>query len=157
MTLVDELVAVRAGVLDAASEVPAEERDTPFVGHWTIKDLLAHLAGWDYASMEAVVDLIAGRLPAFYDEYDPGWASYNQKLIETYGTEEWDELLSLLQESQAAFLDAVAGLSEEEVMAARGPAWRGRDISLHAVLRAAVRDESEHLQQIRSFVASIGA
>jgi hypothetical protein len=62
-----------------------------------------------------------------------------------------------LQESQAAFLDAVSGLSEEEMAAARGPAWRGHDISLHSVLRAAVRDEREHLQQIRSFVTSIGA
>jgi hypothetical protein len=157
MTLVDELISVRAGILDAASEIPAEERATPFVGHWPIKDLLAHLAGWDYTNVEAAVDLRSGRLPAFYDDYDPGWASYNQELIETYGTEEWDELMSLLKESQAAFLDAIADLGEEEVAAARGPAWRGHDISLLSVLRAAVRDESEHLQQIRSFVASIGA
>jgi hypothetical protein len=157
MTLVDELVAIRAAIVDKASEIPVEERGTPFVGHWTIKDLLAHLAGWDYANVDAVADLRAGCLPAFYDEYDPGWGSYNQKLVEKYGTEDWDELLRLLQDSQAAFFDAVAGLSEEDVAAARGPAWRGHDISLHSVMRAAVRDESEHLQQIRSFVASIGA
>jgi hypothetical protein len=148
---------VRAGILEATSEIPVRQRNTPFVGHWTIKELLAHLAGWDYANVKAVADLRAGRMPAFYEEYDPGWASYNQKLVERYATEAWEGLLSLLQESQAAFLDAVSGLSEEEMAAARGPAWRGHDISLHSVLRAAVRDEREHSQQIRSFVASIGA
>jgi hypothetical protein len=107
--------------------------------------------------VKAVADLRSGRLPAFYEEYDPGRASYNQKLIEGYGTEAWERLSSLLKESQAAFLDAVSGLSEEEMAAARGPAWRGHEISLNSVLRAAVRDEREHLQQIRSFVASIGA
>jgi hypothetical protein len=157
LTLVEELIAVRAGILEATSEIPPEQSDTPFVGHWTIKDLLAHLAGWDYANVKAVADLRSGRLPAFYEEYDPGRASYNQKLIEGYGTEAWERLSSLLKESQAAFLDAVSGLSEEEMAAARGPAWRGHEISLNSVLRAAVRDEREHLQQIRSFVASIGA
>jgi hypothetical protein len=96
------------------------------------------------------------RLPAFYDEYDPGWASYNRKLIDRYGSKEWEGLLSSLRKSQGAVVEAFAGLTAEDMAAARGPRWRGREISLHSVLRAAVKGETEHLRQVRSFVASSG-
>jgi hypothetical protein len=38
MTLVDELVVVRADIVDSASQIPAAQRNTPFVGYWA-KDL----------------------------------------------------------------------------------------------------------------------
>jgi hypothetical protein len=62
MTLVDELLIVRADIVDAAPEIPAAQRNTPFVGHWAIRDLLAHLAGWDYTTIDAVADALAGVL-----------------------------------------------------------------------------------------------
>ena len=45
--LIAELIAARREMLDAASALPQVEQDTVFLGAWTVKDLLAHLVGWD--------------------------------------------------------------------------------------------------------------
>src|SRR5690606_38655529 len=80
--LIDAFLRGREDLLGAAERIAAPERRTPFVGHWSVMDVLAHLVGWDYTNVEAIEATRAGRLPAFYRHYDPGWAGYNQALIE---------------------------------------------------------------------------
>ncbi len=49
--VIAELIAARREVLDAASALLRLSRDTVFLGVWTVKDLLAHLVGWDQAGL----------------------------------------------------------------------------------------------------------
>ena len=70
--LIDAFVRVREMLLREADAVPAELRQTPFVGHWNLMDVLAHLVGWDYTNVNAIEELKAGTTPSFYRHYDPG-------------------------------------------------------------------------------------
>jgi hypothetical protein len=45
--LVANLVEARKNILNTASALPAKQRDEIFLGSWSVKDLLAHLIGWD--------------------------------------------------------------------------------------------------------------
>ena len=62
--VLDALSVAREKVLSAAAALPPEKQDQVFLGIWDVKDLLAHLAGWDYANLEASQAVLAERLPA---------------------------------------------------------------------------------------------
>jgi hypothetical protein len=153
-SLIDAFVRRRALLLVAAEGVPPERRTTLFVGHWNLLDLLAHLVGWDYTNVKAIEELKAGRIPDFYRHYDPGWAAYNQQLIERYGADDWEVLREGLRQSQAAVVAALGRLTAEEMTRTLSGAGRRRPVSIAGILRAALGDEREHLRQIRAFVGA---
>ena len=85
MTRKEELIAglieVRTQILDAVSDLPPDKQDEVFLGSWSIKDLLAHLLGWDYANIDAVEDIRAGKPPRVFEHWNPDWAKYNAELV----------------------------------------------------------------------------
>jgi hypothetical protein len=152
--LIDAFVRGREALLRAAAAVPAQGRETPFVGHWNLMDLLAHLIGWDYTNLNAVEEFKAGRVPDFYSQYDPGWASFNQQLIDRYGAGDWEALLGALQRSQEAVVGMLRLLTPEEMTQELTGPGRHRPVSISSILRAAIVDEREHARQIWTFVDS---
>src|SRR5512139_3649827 len=90
----------RRELLEAAAELPPEARDEVFLGTWSVRDLLAHLVGWDYTNLEAARELVSGRQPTFLSRYDDDWKTYNAALVAKYKHNDWGEMLSALEESQ---------------------------------------------------------
>ncbi|MBI4771772.1 MAG: hypothetical protein HY784_15495, partial [Chloroflexi bacterium] len=68
--LLAELREARACLLAEAERLPPDSRDAAFLGHWSVKHLLAHLAGWDLTNLEAAGEILAGQAPAFYAHRD---------------------------------------------------------------------------------------
>jgi len=64
--LLNSLLNVRGRILAKASKLSSDDEDEVFLGTWSIKDLLAHLAGWDVTNLEAARDILKGELPGFY-------------------------------------------------------------------------------------------
>ena len=148
--LIDSLAETREAIKTAAQSVAIGRRTEPFVGAWNLCDLLAHLVGWDYTNVEAVFEFRQGKLPSFYEAHDPGWKRYNATLLERHGTDNWDALNVALSLSGQAVVTMLRTLSDDEVT--ESPVrWRGRPVSIATILRAAIRDEREHLEQIRQF------
>lgn len=152
--LVTALRDVRDQILDSSSMVTAERRDEVFLGTWDLKDLLAHLIGWDYTNVAAIGELTAGRLPAFYAAYDRDWAAFNAGLVQRYKTDDWDALVESVRGSQQAAAEALRSLPAEELERDRGLVWRDHRITLRGILNAALRDERVHSEQIRAFARS---
>jgi hypothetical protein len=150
--LVAEFLATRESLMAAAEGLPQDRRDLPFTGTWDIKDVIAHTIGWDYTNLEALPDFAAGRLPAFFARYDRDWATINAELVERYRVEDWTALMASLRGSGAAFVEALSGLSDTDLDNA--VAWNGRQVSLRSMMRAAVRDEAEHVRQIQAFLSA---
>ncbi|HWC30619.1 MAG TPA: DinB family protein [Dehalococcoidia bacterium] len=151
-SLIDEFNATRASLIAAATAVPPERRDVPFVGHWDLQDVIAHTVGWDYTNVEAIPDFAAGRLPAFFARYDADWGSINAELVACYRVEDWDALMQTLRDAQAAFVAALSDLNDTDLD--RRASWNGRQVSLRGMLRAISRDEAEHVRQIEAFLRS---
>lgn len=97
--IITELIETRRQILEAASALTPAQQDQVFLGTWSVKDLLAHLVGWDYTNREAVQAILRGKLPAFYSRYDHDWQSYNTHLVARYRREDWAELLASVEES----------------------------------------------------------
>ena len=152
--IIDAFVRMREALLREADAVPAERRTTPFVGQWNLIDVLAHLVGWDYTNINAIEELKAGTMPAFYRHYDPGWASYNRQLIDRYGSGDWQALRASIEQSQAAVVAMLRLLTPEELAREVSEPGRGRPVSLGGILHAAISDERQHLMQISAFLGS---
>ena len=152
---IDIFIRTREELLREADAVPPRLRTTPFVGRWNLMDLLAHLIGWDYTNVNAIEELKTGSIPAFYAQYDPGWASYNQQLIDRHGAEDWDELRGALRQSQEAVVGMLRLLTQEELSRELAdPGRPRRPVTIAAIVLAAIGDERDHTRQIRAFVGS---
>jgi len=149
--LISEFNRVRAELIEAASAVPPELRDDPFIGDWDLKGVVAHTVGWDYTNVTALPDFRDGRLPAFFARYDSDWAAINADLVARYRIEDWEALLVSLRDSQRAFVSAIRTLSDSDLD--NVALWGERRITLRGMMRAVSKDESQHVAQIRAFIA----
>src|SRR5688572_16499396 len=61
--IIDGLIVARQRILDAVSDLSPDKHDQVFLGTWSIKDMLAHLVGWDVTNIDAVTDIRAGHPP----------------------------------------------------------------------------------------------
>ena len=151
--LISDLIAVRKGVLDAASALAPKAQDVVFLGQWSVKDLLAHLAGWDDTNLEAVQQIRAGQLPAFYSYYDRGWKTYNARLVADYRRDRVDESLSVVEASHRNLIEFLKTVPAEEFHNDRGLRFRGYKVTIARLLQAEIDDERQHHAQVKEFIA----
>jgi len=154
--IVFELVEARRKILDTASSLPPEKHDEVFLGAWSVKDLLAHLVGWDYTNIQAVGDLLEAKLPAFYSYYDRDWKTYNARLVEEYRKDDFVELLASVEASHRELIDFLKAVPAEEFEKDRGIRSGRYKVTIARILQAEADDEKEHHSQIKEFGARNG-
>ncbi|UCC76736.1 MAG: ClbS/DfsB family four-helix bundle protein [Anaerolineales bacterium] len=133
------LVKARRKILDAASLLSPVQQDEVFLGVWSVKDLLAHLAGWDDTNVKAVEEILAGQKPRFWKHYDRDWKSYNARLVVEYKRDDFAELLAMVQESHRRLIGFLQTVPDAEYLKRR---------KIKSLLRAEIRDEEEHHRQV---------
>lgn len=150
--ILSSLVEVREHILTEASRVSDAQRDQIFLGIWSIKDLLAHLAGWDDTNREAVGYVLAGKLPPFYAHHDRDWAKYNAMLVAKYKRNDMDELIGVVRDSQRELIELVETIPPEMFSKDFGVRFRGYKVTIQRLLEAELEDEQTHLQQTVDFL-----
>jgi hypothetical protein len=150
--IVTGLTDARACILAAVAALPAEMRDEAFLGVWSVKDLLAHLVGWDYTNIEAAAEIQAAKLPSFYQHRDRDWSSYNASLIARYRTENWVEMVSAVESSHRLLIDYLGSVPPQEFCRDRGIRSGRYKVTIDRLLAVEVKDEWEHCWQIREYV-----
>jgi uncharacterized damage-inducible protein DinB len=148
--LLARLQEIRAGILEEASDLSAKKQAMVFLGRWSIKDLLAHLAGWDYTNKEAASFVMAGKL-AFYAHHDRDWAKYNDMLVAKYKRDHIDELIELVKDAQRQLIDFIQTVPLSAFNKDFGVRFRGYKVTIQRLLEAELKDEQTHLQQIIDF------
>ena len=152
------LEEARRALLAAATALPQADREIPFLGTWSAHDIVAHLAGWDAANLEAIRAVVQGRLPAFYAAYDSDWRTFNAGLVAQHKRSAFDETLLAARASHQALLDALAALPAEDLFRDHGVrSPRNRKVTAAMLLSAEARDERTHCEQIKTFAAQLPA
>jgi hypothetical protein len=149
--VMDGLRAVRGQILAAAASLTPEKQAQVFLGTWTIYDLLAHLAGWDYANLDACGAVLEGRLPAFYAHYDRDWGRYNALLVEQYRRDDLESQLALVGQSHQKLLAHLETVPPSDFIKDTGVRFHGWRVTIEKLLRAELSDEAKHLEQIAAF------
>jgi hypothetical protein len=152
--LLSNFLKARTPILHAASQLSSEAQDTIFLGTWSLKDLLAHLAGWDFTNLAAAKDIQAGKLPEFVGQRDRDWQSYNAALVAKYKRDDFEELLALVKDSHRqliAYLESIPAEDFSKDFGVRDGSYR---MMIDRLMRAEWKDEQVHLEQIRAFAAN---
>ncbi len=152
--LLSGFIETRTTIINAASQISPEIeiQDTVFLGVWSVKDLIAHLVGWDFTNLEAAKCIQAGKLPGFYAHHDKGWKTYNAGLVAKYKRDDFDELLALVRDSHSQlieYLETVPAEAFEKDFGVRS--GRGYKVTIARLLQAEWQDEKDHLKQIQDF------
>ncbi|MCK6540260.1 MAG: ClbS/DfsB family four-helix bundle protein [Anaerolineales bacterium] len=149
--IIGEMQRVRSELLTEVAGLSRRERDTVFLGIWSVRDLLAHLAGWDFANLDAAKSIIAGRLPSFYEHHDRDWQTYNAMLVRKYRRNTFREIRAILKGSQQKLVDHLQTIPPEDFNRDFGVRFRGYKVTIERLLEADVKDVRIHRQQIVDF------
>jgi len=149
--IISGLVETRRRILDAASSLSPAQQDEIFLGVWSVKDLLAHLVGWDFANLEAAKAILAGRLPNFYSYHDRDWKTYNARLVAEYKRDHFTDLLLSVEDSHQSLIDFLKTIPGEEFDRDRGVRSKGYKVTIARLLQVEIEDEKTHLTQFEEF------
>jgi hypothetical protein len=142
---------VREKILAAAAAFPTERQEEVFLGVWGVKELLAHLAGWNYANREAAKAVLAERLPAFYAHYDKDWKTYNALLVAQYRRGDLPEQVALVRKAHQELVAYLEKISPSDFVKDTGVRFHGWRVTIERLLRAEISDEEKHYEQIAAF------
>ena len=150
-TILSTLVKTRQDILTEVSALSRSDREKVFLGSWSVKDLLAHLAGWDFTNMDAIKSVLAGKLPAFYEYRDRDWQTYNAILVGKYKKNSFRELLATVKNSQRKLIEFLQTIPPEYFNRDFGVRFRGYKVTIQRLLEADIKDVQIHCQQIINF------
>ncbi|UCH60398.1 MAG: DinB family protein [Anaerolineales bacterium] len=156
--ILTDLLNARQQILSTAARVPAEKQDEIFLGVWSLKDLLAHLIGWDYSNVEAVKDILSGSSPAVFQHWNPDWSAYNARLVKEYKLDDFTEMMECIQGSHQGLIDTLHTIPAEEFekdFGIRSPS--GAKITVAWYLQFEIDDEEQHYQQVENWLAETNA
>lgn len=149
--LISELVETRRKTLDTVSSLSPAQQGEVFLGIWSVKDLLAHLVGWDFANIEAAQAVLAGKVPAFYSYYDRDWRAFNARLVAEYRKDDFAELVSSAEDSHQKLIDFLTTIPAEEFDKDKGVRFKGYKVTIARLLQGEIDDEKKHYAQIEEF------
>lgn len=149
--ILSALLETREKILAESSRLSADQQDHIFLGIWSVKDLLAHIIGWDHTNLRAAKEILKGKLPSFYKHYDREWQKYNAMLVKEYKTDSFPELVLAVKVSQRRLIEYLKTIPPEHFNKDFGVRFRGYKVTIQRLLEAEQEDEQIHLQQIVDF------
>ena len=153
--ILSDLTETRQEILVEASSLSNEQQDQVFLGTWSVKDLLAHLIGWDHTNLDAAKSVLERRLPAFYEHYDREWQLYNAMLVKKYKKKSTRDLITNATASQAELIEFLQTIPPEYFNQDFGVRFRGYKVTIQRLLEAETEDERTHLEQIRDYFRAL--
>jgi len=150
-TLLSGLATTRSLILQSVKLIPPDREDEIFLGYWSIKDLIAHLEGWDHTNLQAIQEILAGKPPSFFQFSDRDWQSYNHTLVQQYRRDSLDEQLANQDRSHQKLMLFLASLPAQELVNGKVKRANGRTITIRNLILSEIRDELQHAEQIRDY------
>ena len=149
--LIDGILIARSSILDLVQRLSPEQLNVAFLGEWSVKDLVAHLAGWDITNLQAIQEISQGIYPSFFEYYDKDWRTYNARLVAAHKVEPFEALLVKLDDSHRRLVTHLESLPASVILNGKASRANGRSVTIRNLLKAEAVDEREHAMQIREF------
>ncbi len=120
------------------------------IKHWSPRDMVAHLVGWNRYIIEGSKQIKRGELP-FYD-IDPGenYSKVNAVLIREYSSTDRQELLDDLRASAGELKQFLLSLGPGEWDHDYGVRHRGAVITIRNTVDELIADYVHHKEQIEA-------
>jgi hypothetical protein len=134
-------------LLRASVLVPKPERATqPICGGWTLKDVLGHVADWEWYGVKGLRQMADGQTP------DPepigDLETWNMSHVAARRDQPWEEVWDDLHSAREAFLEVLSGIGEAELVRSFPFAW-GEQGSPYQWCAVFVGHDREHARDPR--------
>jgi uncharacterized damage-inducible protein DinB/predicted RNase H-like HicB family nuclease len=147
MVLLAALAAARDELLAAVALVPAEERASrPVCGEWTLKDVLGHVADWEWLGAEGLRQMATGQPPQV--EHVQDIDAWNQAHAEARRDQPWEVVWADLHAARRALLDVLEEMSQAELGRSFPFPW-GPEGTPYQWIWVYFRHDREHAHDLR--------
>ena len=146
--LLAALATARAELLAAAALVPPEDwASRPVCGEWTLKDVLGHVADWEWFGVEGLRLMSAGQPPQVENVEDID--AWNRAHVEARRSQAWKVVWADFHAARQALLEVLEGMSQA------GLAWSfpfpwGPEGTAYRWVYVYLAHDREHAHGIRS-------
>ena len=145
--LLAALDAGRDGLLTAAALVPQEERASrPVCGEWTLKDVLGHVADWEWFGVEGLRQMAAGRAPQV--EHIESIDAWNQTHADARRHQPWETVCADLQAARRVLLDVLEEMSQAQLARSFPFPWEPKGTPYQWIW-VYLRHDREHAHDLR--------
>jgi uncharacterized damage-inducible protein DinB/predicted RNase H-like HicB family nuclease len=145
--LVAALDAAREELLAAAALIPPEERASrPVCGRWTLRDVLGHVADWEWVGVEGLRDMAAEQAPQV--EHIADIDAWNQAHYEVRRDQPWEKVWADLHAARQALLEALSGISQAALDQSHPFPW-GQEGTAHRWVSVFVEHDRGHARDFR--------
>lgn len=132
---------------------PTERASRPVCGHWTLKDLVGHVADWEQVGVEGLRDMAAGRPPNI--AYIPDIDAWNMRHAAARHDESWETCWEDLRDRRRQLLDVLREMDQAKLEESYIFPWGPRGTAYEWVRVFAAHDR-EHAQGLREAVEAKG-
>jgi hypothetical protein len=144
--LLDHLDATRKKLEDLLPQIDPQKEIYP---GWTIKDMLAHITGWDDATIDSLRAHVAGRTPA--TPADRGIDEYNIRTVTSRKDLDYSHVLNEWRLTRQVMRTIVEQMPEEKFFEPLVAPW-GEKGSVTYLVETFRDHEEEHFQDIRDWL-----
>ncbi|MCL6644108.1 MAG: maleylpyruvate isomerase N-terminal domain-containing protein [Dehalococcoidia bacterium] len=90
--------------------------ERPFIGDWSVKDIVGHVASWEAEVVTALRELRAGRRPELYDFNRSRLDAWNQEHVERKRSLGFFSVLEQLKDGRHRLLEELAHIPDEDLV-----------------------------------------
>ena len=147
----DDLIAIlersRAKMMAHLEEIDKNRKIYPL---WTIREMLAHLSGWDDAVIAYIQSLMAGKTPA--TPAVRGMDVYNAEPVSTREGLDYDHIYREYIETRIMLLNLLQEVPDEKVTERSILPW-GEPGTLMDIIHIFGPHEEEHAEDVEKLIA----
>ena len=148
--LIEENAAARAELMEAVDALTADQRLQTAFDEWSVKDVVAHLAGWQEGFGHYLEQAGRGERPRVPDFEDGDVDRYNHARVAESADASWEVVIGRLRAARERHEAAIRGLR------ALDPERYAEGRSAHR-LASVAGHEREHVQQILAWRGELRA
>ncbi len=147
--LVKRFVQVRSDFLETLKMFPADRTEEVVFGAWNLKQVLAHLVGWDSYFTEIVQKLRIGEKSNYWGDID----KFNEAAVKQRAEMTWDEVYEEWKRASEEFIKEYGDL-DEGLWNARF--WKQENPTPAWVLKITSEHYEEHVEKITQKIRAWG-
>jgi hypothetical protein len=121
--------------------------ERPFIGDWSLKDIVGHVASWEAEVVNAVREVRDGRRPALLDFQSANLDSWNRDHVERKRNLNFWSVLEQLRGGRTRLVEELAPFSDEELTT--------DDSVLSRLVLSVIDHDIEHWHEIAARLAGM--
>jgi len=135
-----------AAMMAQLSEIDKQRKIYPL---WTIREIIAHLSGWDDAAVGFVNALLRGETPPIPAPRGP--EVYNEETVSTREGLSYDHIVREYVNTRAKLIALIRQITEEMVTQKSILPW-GEEGSLESIVQVFGPHEMEHAMDVKKII-----